>query len=168
MLLITQMKESLKKVGVSRKKMKFVLSYVTQFLLILALFFLYQVVFQYGFLKFQFKCKQEGIIYIHHRVKKKTNQNPNSSSSCLSNILKKQNRAQAQFFFAFQVSFKSRDSHDPAILEVEASKCFTSCKHSSMFLQVTYYLRRLWLKRNLSLSPFPKLLCVILCEEEFI
>lgn len=87
---------------------------------------------------FSLKCKQ-GIIYVHHRVKK----SPNSSSSCLSNILKKQNRAQAQFFFAFQVSFKSRDSHDAAILEVEASKCFTSCKHSSKLLQITYYLRRL-------------------------
>lgn len=83
---------------------------------------------------FSLKCKQEGIIYVHHRAKK----SPNSSSSCLSNILKKQNRAQAQFFFAFQVSFKSRDSHDAAILEVEASKCFTSCKRSSEFLQITY------------------------------
>lgn len=89
---------------------------------------------------FSLKCKQEGIIHVHHRVKKKS---PNSSSSCLSNILKKQNRAQAQFFFAFQVSFKSRDSHDAGILEVEASKCFTSRKHSSKFWQITYYLRRL-------------------------
>lgn len=89
---------------------------------------------------FSHKCKQEGIIYVHYRVKKKS---PYPSSSCLSNILKKQNRAQAHFFFAFQVSFKSRDSHDAAILEVEASKCFTSCKHSSKFLQITCYLMRL-------------------------
>lgn len=73
----------------------------------------------------------------------------------LLNIIKKQNRAHAQFFFAFQVSFKSRDNHDPAVMEVEASKCFTYCKHSNKFVQVNYNLRRPWLIKNLN-PPFTR------------
>lgn len=79
----------------------------------------------------------------------------------LLNILKKQKRAQAQFFFAFQVSFKSRNNHDPTVLEVEASKCFTSCKHSNQLLQITYNLRRGWLTKNLNLPQMVNLLCML-------
>lgn len=78
------------------------------------------------------------------------------------NILKQQNRAQAQFFFAFQVSFKSRDNHDPAVLEVEASKCFTFCKHSSTFLEITYNSGRPWVKKNHN-PPLPKWWICLVC-----